>query len=84
MRAVAKRLSAACEQNGIACLDTTDRFVNEAVRLAQQGERLYYKFDWHWNAHGHQLAAELLAKYILANLLPEQQVTDGGPTGIEP
>ncbi len=83
VQAVARRLSAACERNGIACPETTGRFVSEAERLAQQDERLYYKFDWHWNALGHRLAAEILAEYILANLLREDQVTRG-PVSTEP
>ena len=49
----------AAEQN-IAFLDLTPYFQEEAG----EGAELYYPFDTHWNQRGHDLAAEIIARYI--------------------
>lgn len=30
----------------------------------EQGDRLYYEYDTHWNQSGHDLAAEMIAEYL--------------------
>lgn len=79
--AVAKRLETACERTGTSCIETVGRFVEAAKALASEKERLYYKFDWHWNARGHRLAAEILAQYVLnqvgATALPQGTAAAG-------
>jgi len=49
----------AAEQN-INFLDLTQHFQEEA----SAGAELYYPFDTHWNQNGHNLAAQIIAKYI--------------------
>ncbi|HET9905946.1 MAG TPA: hypothetical protein VFQ23_04880 [Anaerolineales bacterium] len=44
----------------ILYLDLTSTFQEEAAA----GAELYYRFDTHWNQHGHDLAASLINKYI--------------------
>jgi hypothetical protein len=53
-----------CEAEAIAYIDPTAAFVQAADRLAGRGERLYYRYDWHWNANGHRLAGEILARRL--------------------
>ncbi len=65
VHAVANRLGEICKRNSLHCIDPTELFVREAVRLNESNQRLYYKGDWHWNANGHRLAAEILARELL-------------------
>lgn len=64
-RAVGSRLMDVCRRLSMACIEPTDEFVTEARELDRRGERLYYVYDWHWNANGHRLAAEILARAIV-------------------
>jgi hypothetical protein len=56
-----------CREEGLRCIDPSSRFLEIAEQLVDEGERLYYRFDWHWNAAGHRLAAEILSDSILAD-----------------
>ncbi|MBN1687615.1 MAG: SGNH/GDSL hydrolase family protein [Candidatus Omnitrophica bacterium] len=51
-----KRLSEICAQHGVLYID----LLPELLRVAQKGERLYFKADGHWNSRGHQVAADYL------------------------
>ncbi len=53
----------AAEQN-INYLDLTSHFQEEAA----VGVELYYPFDTHWNQSGHDLAAQIIARYIEGTL----------------
>jgi lysophospholipase L1-like esterase len=69
--AVARWLEEVCLRRELTCLEPLDQFMRAARSLATDGERLYYQHDWHWNANGHRLAAEILAAHVLANGLSE-------------
>ena len=43
-----------CEKNGLQCFSLLDAF----QYAHKQGEELYFRTDGHWNAKGHELAAE--------------------------
>ncbi|MEZ4771272.1 MAG: GDSL-type esterase/lipase family protein [Caldilineales bacterium] len=49
-----------CRQEALHCLDLTPAFAEQT----QAGTELYFRQDAHWNAAGHQLAADLLANYL--------------------
>lgn len=49
-----------CEKNSINVLDLLPTF----RKYADKGEKLYFDYDPHWNARGHELASEALLKYI--------------------
>jgi hypothetical protein len=66
-KAVARMFHSICVREQIRCVDPTGRFRQAAVDLSRRGERLYYKYDWHWNANGHRLAAEILAEQLQAD-----------------
>jgi hypothetical protein len=53
---------------GPGCIEPTERFAAAAAELARKGDRLYYRYDNHWNPRGHRLAAEILADYVSKNL----------------
>ena len=58
-------LGALCNRNEIDYINPTEIFQVKADSLALEGKRLYYTYDGHWNATGHQVAGEILAQYIL-------------------
>jgi SGNH hydrolase-like domain, acetyltransferase AlgX len=62
--AVTRRFLQLCHSADIGCIDPTSTFVATADSLRASGERLYYRYDWHWNARGHALAARILADSI--------------------
>jgi lysophospholipase L1-like esterase len=69
-QAVTREFNRMCGAERLRCVDATEQF----RRAAQRGgsdQRLYYRFDWHWNARGHAFAAELLADYITRHKLLE-------------
>ena len=49
-----------CRREGIRFLDLTSGLEGAAAR----GENVYFPDDSHWNARGHQLAAEGLARFL--------------------
>jgi lysophospholipase L1-like esterase len=55
-----------CRREGIAFLDLTPAL----ERAAATGENVYFPDDSHWNARGHQLAAEALARSLAEPTLP--------------
>jgi hypothetical protein len=61
---VEQQFRAICERRDLACIEPTPEFQRIAAERAKSGERLYYLQDNHWNAGGHALAADLLARFI--------------------
>lgn len=57
-----ERLQAICDSLQIAMIDPTPIFLEKAA--ANPAEPLYFKHDWHWNKHGHQLAGQVLAAFF--------------------
>lgn len=55
-----------CRREGIAFLDVTP----DLARLAARGENVYFPDDSHWNARGHQVAADVLARFLAAQPSP--------------
>jgi len=49
---------------GVVCLNLTDDMINEAIN---SNKRLYYWVDIHWTPYGNEIAAKVVAKYILNN-----------------
>jgi hypothetical protein len=49
-----------CEREGIALVDVTP----DLAAVAAQGRNVYFPDDSHWNARGHQVAAERLARFL--------------------
>lgn len=62
--AVARRFDRLCVVVSIQCIDPTDAFIAAAESLRSNGERLYYRYDWHWNRNGHALGARILADAV--------------------
>jgi len=60
-----RRMLEFCQAQGIACLDLTSAF----QAAAQAGPPLYFTYDAHWNAAGHQLAAEEVYAFLAAENL---------------
>ena len=56
-----RALNGFCQQESLHCLDLTPAFVEQT----QAGVELYFRQDAHWNPAGHQLAADLLADYLI-------------------
>lgn len=61
---VTRNFLAICAKEATHCIEPTTRFVDAAASLNAKGERLYYRYDNHWNAHGHRLAADLLREAV--------------------
>jgi len=74
--AVTRRFLEVCRNASLACLDPTADFVADADSLRATGQRLYYRYDWHWNVNGHALAAR-----ILAGAIPEYLHAESRPPG---
>jgi lysophospholipase L1-like esterase len=55
------RIKDIAQRLGLRMLDPLPAF----QQAASQGERLYYRQDGHWNARGHQLAAQLIQRYLV-------------------
>ncbi len=53
-------IGALAARHGMAFVDLTPRFVEEARR----GRALYYPYDTHWNQAGHHLAAEVVMGWL--------------------
>jgi hypothetical protein len=56
------RLAKLCRQHGIPFLSLEPRFREETV---EEGRRLHWKYDGHWNVEGNDLAGKLTADFIL-------------------
>lgn len=63
---VRSRFLEICASADLDCIEPTDDFRTAAEAGRARGERLYWVVDNHWNAGGHALAAELLARRILS------------------
>ena len=58
--ALSAPLAAICRDAGIAFLDLTPRFAGQ--------DDLTFKYDGHWNARGHQVAADAIAPVLMGLL----------------
>jgi len=63
---VKQRFDGICKARELDCIEPTAEFQRVAGERVKDGERLYYVQDNHWNAGGHALAAEILARRIRA------------------
>jgi lysophospholipase L1-like esterase len=77
--AVTRQFNTLCTTHQLPYIDPTDTFLGAADSLAGIGERLYYRYDWHWNAKGHELAGNVLNTYVRPLLRERQQ--QGGSGG---
>jgi hypothetical protein len=75
MDLVAARLISICRAESLDCEDPTERFVAAAGTATASNRRLYNKYDTHWTAAGHRVAAKILA----AKIRPEVNTTVGDP-----
>ncbi|MCF8246306.1 MAG: hypothetical protein K9J37_16180 [Saprospiraceae bacterium] len=57
-----QRLQAICDSLQITLIDPTSVFVEKAA--TNPAVPRYFKHDWHWNAHGHHLAGEILTIFF--------------------
>jgi len=62
--AVKQQFDRICASRDLDCIEPTADYVRVAQERGANGERLYYVQDNHWNAGGHALAAQLLARRI--------------------
>ncbi|MBI1225841.1 MAG: hypothetical protein GC192_11445 [Bacteroidetes bacterium] len=60
-KAARQRLQAICDSLGIRLIDPTPVFIEKSKM--NSAAPFYFKHDWHWNEHGHQLAGEILADF---------------------
>jgi len=77
--AVTRQFNTLCTTHQLPYIDPTDTFLAAADSLAAERERLYYRYDWHWNAKGHELAGNVLNTYVRPLLRERQQ--EGGSGG---
>lgn len=64
-----KRMAAWCENNDIAYLDLTSALKQSAAN----GELVYFTDDGHWNAQGHQVAADAISRFVKSQGLLENK-----------
>ena len=81
MRSVTARFLSICREESLDCLDPTARFEEAAAAARQKNERLYNKYDAHWNASGNRLAAEILAARIGPELAADGSEPKRSKTG---
>jgi lysophospholipase L1-like esterase len=55
-----RQVDAFLTQQGVRHYDLTPDF----QKAAQKGPQLYFRIDGHWNAQGHQVAAQILERYL--------------------
>jgi len=53
-----------CNEQGFNCIFPVERFRAEAKSLREEGKRLYFSRDAHWNSEGHRVAGEVIAEYL--------------------
>jgi lysophospholipase L1-like esterase len=73
VNAVVRQFDELCTTHQLPYIDPTDAYLAAADSLQLSGDRLYYRYDWHWNARGHQLAAEILTRYVRPLLSERKQ-----------
>jgi hypothetical protein len=76
LRGPQRRLVQLAERHQIPALD----LLPPLREAAQQGSRLYYQTDIHWNAQGHQLAASAVADFLQRSDLLSRPRTASSPT----
>lgn len=65
-----------CVKDSVSYVDPTAAFLEAADSLSPRGERLYYRYDWHWNANGHRLAGDILSNYLRPLLIGRGEAVD--------
>lgn len=65
----AAELESICRRNGIDFLNPTEHFKIVGRILRMQNKRLNFTRDGYWTVEGHQLAGEVLGRYIAVNYL---------------
>lgn len=66
---VRDRIRDICVRNRIRFMDSLPSFRDEANTIQAKSKRLYFQKDDHWTAEGHDLAGNILAKYIEESIL---------------
>ncbi len=66
MGRVRETLLAICDRQEIELIDPLEAMKEEAKRLAEDGEWLYFPLDGHWTPKGHRFVAHMLAERIRA------------------
>lgn len=64
-------VEAFCRAEGIPCVN----LLPPLVELADRGEQVYFPVDGHFNARGHQIAAQAIHDYIVQNGLVEPRAS---------
>lgn len=73
-------LEAICKRTNIYFVNPVELFKTRAEKLEMEGKHLFYIRDGHWNAEGHRLVGEILAKYVrLKYLADEMEGGTGNP-----
>lgn len=57
------RMGRLCQEQGVAFHDLTEPMRTHVERTQDQ---VYYCWDGHWNARGHEVAAELTLAYLVS------------------
>lgn len=52
-----------CQENSVECINPVPRF----QKLEDEGVRLYFAINSHWNREGHNAAAQIIAEYLMEN-----------------
>lgn len=63
------RMLRLCEENGWRCIDMLPAF----QAAIAQGQRIYYRYDFHLDASGNALVAEAVAQYLAENRLINEE-----------
>jgi hypothetical protein len=62
------RVEAHCQAEGIRCLN----LLPVLAEAAERGEQAYFSVDGHFNARGHEIAAEAIHRFVVDNRLLER------------
>lgn len=62
-------LEAICKRNNISFFNPTKLFMTEAGKLIEEGKRLYFVKDGHWNAIGNKFVGQILSQHVTINYL---------------
>jgi hypothetical protein len=76
--AVTRQFNELCTTHQLPYIDPTDTFLAAADSLSATRDRLYYRYDWHWNASGHELAGNILNTYVRPLLRERQHLGASG------
>ncbi|MBN1593880.1 MAG: SGNH/GDSL hydrolase family protein [Candidatus Coatesbacteria bacterium] len=65
----AKDIKAICDRLSISCIEPTEQFRQEALRLGKLDRGLHFKFDGHWSKDGNRFVAKILQDEIEGRFL---------------